>query len=251
MINWYLFAAVTYIVTVVLIYILKFCGVLGFSSVEDFAIWGQFGDYLGGSLNPILSFISIMLLINSLKLQNNSLKIQNQANTDLRLQLDDNKKTERLRSFDVLFFNLINTQTKLFDNFEIDFSSKKFEKKEGINAFTYIEDRVLFLREVYTGSEEVEHFLTAIDSRDHIYNMLRAFYITVKLITENLSDKEGFSVRDRKDHMTALINFMSLSQIKLIIMAIQFMDYYGSEYLKSNQDFKLVLDEMDIDMDLY
>ena len=39
-------------------------------------VWGQFGDYVGGVLNPILSFISIYLLISSLSLQR-------QANTSL------------------------------------------------------------------------------------------------------------------------------------------------------------------------
>lgn len=251
MINWYLFAAVTYIVTVVLIYIVKFCGLFGDGSVDDFAIWGQFGDYFGGSLNPILSFISVMLLINSLKLQNKSLRLQNQANSDLRIQLDENRKAEKIRVFDTLFFNLIDAQTKLFENFEINFSSKEFQKKEGINAFTYIEDRVIFLRETCSGNEEITEFLTAIDSKDQIYSILRGFSTAVKLITENLTEKEGFSFKDRRDHLTTLINFTNFSQIKLILMAAQFLDYYGAEYLKSSEDLKLVLSEMDIELELY
>ncbi|MFQ2624533.1 hypothetical protein ACK3YV_17115, partial [Aeromonas caviae] len=32
-------------------------------------VWGQFGDYFGGTLNPILSFMSVLLLIKSVRLQ--------------------------------------------------------------------------------------------------------------------------------------------------------------------------------------
>lgn len=42
-----------------LLYLWKF-GSLGLSPVQEH--WGQFGDYLGGSLNPLLGFASVVLL---------------------------------------------------------------------------------------------------------------------------------------------------------------------------------------------
>jgi hypothetical protein len=33
------------------------------------AVWGQLGDYIGGVLNPMLSFLTLFLLIKTLQLQ--------------------------------------------------------------------------------------------------------------------------------------------------------------------------------------
>ncbi|AVI82480.1 hypothetical protein XJ28_01260 [Pseudomonas syringae pv. tomato] len=52
------------------IYFFKFHGPL--SSGQD--IWGQFGDFVGGTLNPILSFITIYLLYKTIVLQQESLQ---------------------------------------------------------------------------------------------------------------------------------------------------------------------------------
>lgn len=41
----------------------------------DQAIWGQFGDYIGGTLNPIFSFLTVILLIATVTLQNRQLRL--------------------------------------------------------------------------------------------------------------------------------------------------------------------------------
>lgn len=45
----------------------------GFSSDQD--VWGQFGDFLGGTLNPILSFLSLLALVFTVVLQARQLEI--------------------------------------------------------------------------------------------------------------------------------------------------------------------------------
>lgn len=42
---------------------------------SDPAAWGQFGDFIGGTANPILSFITLILLALTLGLQNRQLNI--------------------------------------------------------------------------------------------------------------------------------------------------------------------------------
>ena len=42
---------------------------------SDPAVWGQFGDFIGGTANPILSFITLVLLAFTLGLQNRQLNI--------------------------------------------------------------------------------------------------------------------------------------------------------------------------------
>ena len=38
-------------------------------------IWGQFGDYVGGTLNPALSFLALIALLYTIKLQSRGLRL--------------------------------------------------------------------------------------------------------------------------------------------------------------------------------
>ena len=76
-------------------------------------VWGQMGDFLGGTLNPVLTFITVFLLICSLN-------HQFRANLSLEEQLEINKKNEYLRTFETSFFHLINCQNEIFRNFKIE-----------------------------------------------------------------------------------------------------------------------------------
>jgi len=105
MINKYIIAAAIAITFVVLSYIYNFYCVLSYSISNDTAVWGQLGDYTGGLLNPILSFITLVLLIKSLSLQN-------EANLALRKELKNNEKTAKLRLFETQFFNMLNAQLR-------------------------------------------------------------------------------------------------------------------------------------------
>lgn len=244
MFNLYILVAAISMIVVAAFYVIKFFGILGFGLADDSAIWGQFGDYMGGSLNPILSFISIILLIKSLNLQN-------QANFDLRDEVKENRKTEKLRSFSTLFFNMISSQKSLLDSFTVDLNFKNITIPPGASTITSIEDEIEKFRDNGGNDATITSFLERIDIDDRIYGMLRAFYVTVKIVSEKLSNENGFSIVDRKDHLLTLINFTDFAQLRLIIMAIQFMDYPICEYLRNNPDFSSVLTDVGLHLDPY
>lgn len=77
---------------------------------SDQSIWGAFGDYLGGTLNPILSFAAFGALLYTIKLQcdelnetRNEIRLSRIAhqNSELTLakQLDNATKTRRAENF--------------------------------------------------------------------------------------------------------------------------------------------------------
>lgn len=76
--------------------------------------FGQFGDYIGGILNPIFGFITVMLLIQSLSAQNKD--------------LDHNKA---LRNMEALSKVLAESEK----NFEDDIESESFEDEHGKYSF--------------------------------------------------------------------------------------------------------------------
>ncbi|ULX50637.1 hypothetical protein A9P79_01300 [Cupriavidus taiwanensis] len=245
MLKAYIVAAATLMFCVIASYVLNFFVHLGYGLSTDTETWGQFADYVGGMLNPILSSISIIFLIKSLALQN-------EANQDLRNELKNNEKTERFKSFGALFFNMIDSQKALLENFSIDFKSNgEIVTKQGIRAIIEIEEKIEQIRNAGGNNDEIRKFLEESDSSDQIFGILRAFYITVKMISEKLGDPHGFSRGDRSDHFLTLINFTDFAQLRLVLIGIQFLNYPASSYLKENQEFCSVLTDAGLHLDPY
>jgi large-conductance mechanosensitive channel len=70
--------------------------VLNYPWSKDQDVWSDFGSFLGGTISPILSFITIFLLIQSLN-------HQNLANEKLTEQLESNIENENLRTLRIYF----------------------------------------------------------------------------------------------------------------------------------------------------
>lgn len=243
-INRYTVGAAVVMISVLASYVVKFHLNLGYGFSDDSAVWGQFGDYMGGSLNPILSFISIVLLIKSLTLQN-------QANLDLREELSDSRKTEKLRSFSTLFFNMIASQKNLLDTFIVNANHQEYQLSSGVNSIIFIEDEIHRLRSQGADNIAILSFLNKVDADERIYGILRGFYITVKMISEKLSNLNDFTIDDRREYLFTLINFTDFSQLRLIIIAIQFFEAPPSSYLRKHDELLAVLEEVGLGLDLY
>ena len=242
----YIFTAVALIFAVFCVYLVQFSMLLGYEISKDTSVWGQFGDYVGGLLNPLLSSISIVLLIKSLILQH-------EANSNLKAEIRNNEKTEKLRSFEVLFFNLISSQKNLFDSFSIDFQvadNTSFNLK-GAKAVIEIENNIEEIRQANGNDEEIADYLTAIDIDDQIFGLSRVFYIVVMIVAEKLSDANGFSSEDRLTHFKALVNFTDFAQLRLIMIAVQFLEYESTKYLRASTEFVAVIKELNLSYELY
>nr|WP_216293265.1 hypothetical protein [Delftia acidovorans]MCA1066832.1 hypothetical protein [Delftia acidovorans] len=227
------------------IYFYHFYGVLSYSISSNTDAWGQFGDYFGGIMNPLLSFMALICLIQSLTLQN-------QANSDLRVELQQTKQHEKLRSFNLLFFNLIEAQKSQISDFSIKSPPGPGSQKiSGIEAILHLEEKIEGLRQKGASDEQIYEYLKDIDFKDCIFGMLRSFYLATKLVTDRLSDIEGFSATERGSHFQTLINFTDFSQLRLILIATQFMKGPYSEFLTSHSELKQILDLLGLKFDLY
>ncbi len=240
--NKYIVAAAAAIFTVFLAYVLRFYYVLGYSLSDSPEAWALLGDYAGGLLNPLLTFLSLVLLIKSLTLQN-------EANISLREEREDTRKTERLRSFEAQLFNMIRAHKDAFDSFNL--SAPFHRATKGVDTFLKLEIKISSMRGEGQTEEEVETFLESIDKMDQIFSLNRMFYNMLRMISEKLSDANGFSVEDRKSHYITLINFTEFALLRLIMMSAQFLDYHSIQYLKSNSEFNSVLQDLGIGYDLY
>lgn len=247
--NRYISIAAGLIMLVGLFYVGNFYFRLGYVVSDSPEAWGQLGDYLGGVLNPLLSFISIVLLIRSLALQND-------ANSDLRDEIRNTRKTERLRSFESQLFHMIESQRSLFDSFRLGISLNGEEvERFGVDAVIAIENEIIKIRSEsdtdQLGEDRIREFLEGVDATDKIFGVSRIFYNIVKLITDKLSDDNGFEEDDRVAHYVTLINFSDFALLRLIMISVQFMDYHSAEYLKKNQEFSSVVKSMSLGYSLY
>jgi len=63
--------AVAIAAAVVFDYLIQF----GLTASHDQAVWGQFGDFIGGTLNPLFGFLTLIALLLTLVIQSNELRI--------------------------------------------------------------------------------------------------------------------------------------------------------------------------------
>ncbi|MDY6488447.1 hypothetical protein [Acinetobacter faecalis] len=217
------------VVLVPAIYFIRFGLVLDTPLSSSQEVWGQFGDFLGGVINPILSFITILLLLESIK-------CQNVANESLTNQLNINKKNEKLKVFENLFFNLISSQRELFSKFKIKvIDSNKIAEIYTAEAVDRIEK--CFIEEIENGKEfdELKALYEQIDEAYGSFDLLRGFCITVYLVKEHLNEVNGFTEVDRAFYYEKLINLLEFSHIRLIATSLQFDNGKIIEKLKDNE----------------
>ncbi|CAM4403989.1 hypothetical protein [Bordetella pseudohinzii] len=227
------------------VYVYHFYGTLNYGVSSDTDAWGQFGDYFGGILNPLLSFIALICLIQSLTLQN-------QANADLRAELKQTKQHEKLRSFNLLFFNIIEAQKTQIGHLSIKTKIEEASQTiSGIDAILHLEKEIETLREGGASDKDIEEYLEEVDFKDCIFGMLRSFYLAAKLVTDRLSDAEGFSLTERSSHFQTLINFTDFSQLRLILIATQFTQGPYAEFLTAHSELKGTLEVVGLRFDLY
>ncbi len=85
--------------------------------------WGTFGDFIGGTLNPILSFFALIALLKTIELQFQQLKI---SQDELKLSrnelaksakaLTEQSKNIQKQNFENTFFNLLSLHNNIVNN---------------------------------------------------------------------------------------------------------------------------------------
>ncbi|WP_417702592.1 hypothetical protein [Pseudomonas sp.] len=112
-------------IAIALLYLYRFNG--GLSDKQE--VWGQFGDFLGGSLNPMLGFLTVIILVSTLKTQRRELR-------DTKKALKINNRLIKGQLKFVELQALENTFFKLLEDFDKDpFVVKCREPGQNINIY--------------------------------------------------------------------------------------------------------------------
>jgi hypothetical protein len=186
--------------------------------------WALLGDFLGGVLNPILTFLTILILIQSLTLQKN--------------ENDKTKQFEKIRSFELHFFNMIDSQKVLFNNLRLRFNANDIVViKTAGSAVISLEDIVIHLKDNGKTSEDIKLAIESFDHDDSIYSATRTFAIIAKLVQKKLSNEHGFSTVERKEYYEILLSYTDFSLIRLILITMKYLKNAQVSALQENIEF--------------
>lgn len=124
-----LFVAVGFILIVFIFYFYRFSD-WDFTTNASKPEWGAFGDFIGGTLNPLLSFLGLIALLFTIALQNKELSLSKReleltrqelersasAQEQTKTVLDEQYKTQIKQQFENTFFALLGQHNKALEN---------------------------------------------------------------------------------------------------------------------------------------
>lgn len=216
-----LITVATVLAAAILAYLHHFRG--GFSA--DHARWGEFGDYVGGLLNPALAFCALIVLLQTLQLQARELR---QSLESLRLQ-----------NFERTFFEMVRLHHDIIRDLDLGTN----QATVGRDCFRIFCRR---LRSTYERSEGVtilERIVTAYGAfhaanQHEVGHYFRNFYRIMKFVDEsNVGDKNNY----------AGILRAQMSSYELVLL------FYGTlhpigERLRPLVEGYALLDNLDLDL---
>lgn len=143
----------------IIIYILAFHE----SFSRDHAEWGQFGDFFGGTLNPVFGLLSLLAILIALLFQAKELSHSTVA---LNKQAD----YLRLQAFESTFFSMVTMHNENLKGLDLDETEK--ERYYGRSIFRIIHRR---LKDSYTNCDDTDEMRKIKDAYGKFYKKNHRF----------------------------------------------------------------------------
>lgn len=91
--------------------------------------WAEFGDFFGGTLNPIFSFLGLIALLLTLSVQNKELSVSSRELANSAKALKKQSKSLKLQNFERTFFEMIHLHGSIVQDLDLG------EKTTGRDCF--------------------------------------------------------------------------------------------------------------------
>jgi len=188
--------------------------------------WGTFGDFVGGVLNPLLTFITIVMLINSLKLQR-------EANLQL---IKDEKRQEKeivSKRFEDTFYNLISSEREEFNSFSIVLNDVEYKSYKAVEQIERAVWDYIHARKSNAGNcdvKEVRDFIQDMDNNSSmsIFSLVRCVYVVFKVVKEKCPEEH------RGYYLDIFVNMMPVKLVNLVSLLSVYMNWKSISYINSN-----------------
>tara|TARA_A100000171_G_C2102636_1_gene130544 strand:- start:244 stop:978 length:735 start_codon:yes stop_codon:yes gene_type:complete len=112
----------------------------GIKDPENYIKLGAWGDFFGGTLNPVLSFIAILGLLLTIVMQRDELSLTRQELSRSASALENQARLLNQQSFENTFFNLLSLHNEIVNS--IDLMSDGKVTASGRDCFTSFHRRL-------------------------------------------------------------------------------------------------------------
>lgn len=130
----WLVAIVLTALVIAVILLLRFVVTFGLTPSDKQESWGQFGDFVGGILNPLFSIIGLVALLYTIKLQSKEMRNSTKELKSSAKALKKQNKHNARQQFDNNFFQLLTLSLEHANLISYGFSSYKEAGNPAFNS---------------------------------------------------------------------------------------------------------------------
>lgn len=172
--------------------------------------WGQLGDFFGGVLNPILSFVAILAVLYTIRLQSRELGEAREETKIANKTLAKQTEVFERQNFDSVFFRMLEVHARLLA--DIDRSVAGGRNKDSLFALICSDFRNLCSLDVLHEDQLRDHAINYMEYRDRaLGHYFRNMYQICKMIDDTkfhrVSNEGGGKITPRMRRRFARINY--------------------------------------------
>lgn len=203
--------------------------------------FGEWGDFFGGVLNPILTFLTFMGLLITIIIQQKELKESRNEFKGQKEALEKQQIEMTIQSFDNKFFQMLNSFNNIIESLAISgLITGKDVFKEHISVlkqeirYSYDED----LSKDKTDSNKIIYFLNVFNDFNNTYDTTFKYYFInlyqlIKFIDEDIPYKGEERIRKAKKYTNIIRAQLSKNELVLLAYnAIGIIEFCGEDYKK-------------------
>jgi len=206
--------------------------------------WGTFGDFLGGVLNPVLTFLSFMALLFTIILQQREI---HGAKEDAKV-LQSQRHADRLSSdrmqFENTFFQMVSIHNTIVNSIDVDRGPSKNQLR-GRECFKHFRDEMQTFYDADPSTDELKKSLAAHDHlwksyQNDLAHYYRYLYNIIRFINESDVNKTRYIriLRAQLSDFELLVLFYN----GLFPLAVKFKEYVEFFTLFDNLPKDLLFD---------
>ncbi|EXI38077.1 hypothetical protein J647_2074 [Acinetobacter baumannii 846928] len=178
-----------------------------FASNDYVATWGAFGDFIGGTINPIIGLVSVILLfltwmvtkdtlITTKKELVESTKAFN-ATADAQKEI---QRTQSLQQFDTIFFSMINNLNNVYSILNESSIGNKESELDRCYRKCFGDDDSTLLERQYN-----------IDDSHQLRKFFLMLYQIIKNLKNNISNNGNFDEKEKAELIRLYANILRSS----------------------------------------
>lgn len=203
--------------------------------------FGEWGDFFGGVLNPILTFLTFMGLLITIIIQQKELKESRNEFKGQKEALEKQQIEMTIQSFDNKFFQMLNSFNNITESLAISgLTTGKDVFKEHISVlkqeirYSYDED----LSKDKTYSNKIIYFINVFNDFNNTYDTTFKYYFInlyqlIKFIDEDIPYKGEERIRKAKKYTNIIRAQLSKNELVLLAYnAIGIIEFCGEDYKK-------------------